>query len=128
MYNAQFIQVKSLEGELLFSQKRNQLGCTLTTKELIIQQPHATYHMLLEDIIGMIPFQLDNPRSHIATIGEANIVTHFPKDYFKISVRQMNVIKRHGVQERKNTYLIVPLNKRFIEKLAEYDDFTVLPT
>lgn len=127
MHNTQFIQVKSLEGELLYSQKKSQLGCTLTTKELIIQQPHATYHMLLEDIIGMVPFQLENPHNHIATIGETNIVTHFPKHYYKISVRKMNVIKRHGIQERNNTYLIVPLNKRFIDKLGEHDGFTVLP-
>lgn len=128
MYDSGFIKVKSMEGELLFSQKRKRLGCTLTTKELIFQQPHATYHMLLEDVIGMIPFQLDNPRNHIGSIGETEVVTHFPKDYYKIAVRKIYVIKRHGMHERNDTHLIIPLNKRFIDKLAEYGNFTMLPT
>lgn len=127
MDSSQFIRVKSLEGELLFSQRRRQLGCTITTKELIIQQPHTTYHMLLKDIIGLVPFQLNNPRRRIGMVGETELITHFQKDYYKISVRNLYVINRHGVHERSNTDLIVPLNERFIQKFAEYSDFLPLP-
>lgn len=127
MDSSQFIRVKSLEGELLFSQKRKQLGFTITTKELIIQQPHTTYHMLLKDIIGLVPFQLNHLRRHIGTVGEIELMTDFQKDYYKMTVRNLHIINRQGVHERSNTDLIVPLNDRFIQKFAEYSDFSTLP-
>lgn len=127
MDDSQFIHVKSLEGELLYTQKRKRLGCTLTTKELIIQQPHTTYHMLLDDIIGIIPFQLENTSRPIGIVGETEIVTRFPRQYYKVAVRELYVIKRNGILQRNDAHLIVPFNRRFMDKMAEHSGLTVLP-
>lgn len=126
MNHSQFIQVKSYEGELLFSQKRNGLKCTITTKELIFQQPHTTYHMLFKNVIGLVPIYFPSPRSTVQTIGHTVIKTYFPSTYYKLSTRHVHVINRNGLHERMNTHLIVPLNRRFIEKLAEFGHLTAL--
>lgn len=127
MHHSQFIHIKSMAGELIFSQKRRQLGCTITTKELIFQQPHATYHVLLDDIVGMVPFHLKSSRNRIGILGEAACLPHFPQDYYKIIVRTLHIVKRHGILAKNNTSLIVPLNGRFIDKLEEHSNFTILP-
>lgn len=126
MYNHHFINVKSMAGELIFSQKRQQLACTLTTKEVIFQQPHATYHILLEDIIGIAPFQLKKARNHIGVIGETQLITQFPQEYYKLSANKAVVIKPSGVYERHQAHVIVPLNRRFIDQLIKHGRFNVV--
>jgi len=38
-----FIQIKSLNGELKISHKMSNIGLTVTTEELVIQKPHLNY-------------------------------------------------------------------------------------
>lgn len=127
MAYSDFIQVKRLRGELLLSQKRNHWGCTLTTKELIFQKPHISYHLLLDDIIGMVPFHPKHPTRGEGWIGPWAVLDHSSSTY-KITASRLTIIRRNGIGRRGKTDLIVPLNQRFLRYFDKYTDFTALPT
>ncbi|PTM60005.1 hypothetical protein [Desmospora activa] len=123
-----FIQVKSMEGELIISQKRNQLGCTLTTKELIFQKPHTSYQIMLSDTLGLIPFRLKRPTPLWEIVGDSAVRPRFPQHYYRISAHRIRVINRNGSYERGPTDLLVPLNDRFIQQLQQLDTFAAITT
>ncbi|MDR6227400.1 hypothetical protein [Desmospora profundinema] len=123
-----FIQVKSMQGELLISQKQNQLGCTLTTKELIFQKPHASYQIMLTDTLGLIPFTLKKPASHWESLGDSTHRPRFTQHYYRISASRVRIINRNGSHERGPTDLLVPLNDRFIRHIQKLTDFTAIST
>jgi hypothetical protein len=127
LHHSDFINIKKMEGELLLSQKRHDFGCTITTKELIFQKPHTSYHVLLENIIGMVPFRLTAYRQVSERAGDTIVDADFATQYYKITVKQLHVINRNGKYERGATDLIVPLNERLLGFIKHYAGFTTLP-
>ncbi|BCU82771.1 hypothetical protein JIR001_25540 [Polycladomyces abyssicola] len=127
MRHSNFINIKKMEGELLLSQKRYDFGCTITTKELIFQKPHTSYHVLLENILGMVPFRLTAYRQTKEKAGDTIVNADFSTQYYKITVKQLRVINRNGKYDRGATDLIVPLDERFIRFVERYAGFTTLP-
>lgn len=127
MAYSDFIQVKRLRGELLLSQKRHRWGCTLTTKELIFQKPHVSYHLLLDDIIGMVPFR-PNPRTRGEGWNEQWENPDLSSSTYKITASRLTILRRSGAVRRGQTDLILPLNQRFLRYFQEHTDFTALPT
>jgi hypothetical protein len=118
-----FIPVKRLAGELILSQKRKSLGTTLTTKEFVFQRPHISYHILLADVIGMVPCILDHPWQPASKWPESSSSDL----YYKISVRDMHVITRHDLHSTGPATLIFPLNERFVHYIRTHTDFMMLP-
>lgn len=55
--NDNFISIKTLDGDLKHSHKKHDFGLTVSTKELVFQKPHVNYHIRLEDIISITPFE-----------------------------------------------------------------------
>ncbi len=127
MAYSDFIQVKRLRGELLLSQKRNHWGCTLTTKELIFQKPHLSYHLLLDDIIGIVPFHPKHGPGAEGWISPWETPDPSASPY-KITANRLTIIRRSGAVRRGQTDLILPLNQRFLRYFREHTDFTALPT
>jgi hypothetical protein len=124
MHRSQFIPVKRLAGDLIVSQKRSRLGLTLTTREMIFQKPHLSYHFMLEDIIGIMPFKT-NLRGEPNHFGGETWTTSRPSGkYYKISASRLVVIHRGGVQERDRTDLVIPLTDSFLEYIRRHTDFT----
>ncbi|EGK11638.1 hypothetical protein ACFQ49_10890 [Kroppenstedtia eburnea] len=122
-----FIRVKRMEGELLLSQKRNRLGCTLTTRELIFQKPHTSYQVMLSDTLGILPFQL-NPTGSMQRWDETGITSPFTQNYYRISASRIFIINRNGRFEREATDLLIPLSDRFIHHLQQHTDLVSIPT
>ncbi|GGE20212.1 hypothetical protein GCM10011571_22700 [Marinithermofilum abyssi] len=123
-----FIPVKDMEGELIVSQKRGQLGCTLTTKELIFQKPHISYRILLKDTLGIVPFQLKKPPTLGDLFEETEMYVRFHRQYYRISVSKVHIINRNGRFEKGSTDIMVPLNDRFIQFIEQYADFASVAT
>ncbi|MBA4492790.1 hypothetical protein ACFO25_09145 [Paenactinomyces guangxiensis] len=128
MSYSNFIPVKRLAGDLLISQKRNNLGFTLTTKEFVFQKPHLSYHILLDDVIGVIPYEIKKsahlPKSFIE---ESWTHRNFSAKCYKISVGELHIINRQGLYTRGATDLILPLNDRFMQFVKNHTDLTMLP-
>lgn len=111
-------------GDLIISQKRNYWGATLTTKEFIFQKPHLSYHILLDDVIGITPYKLKEilPVCELPHMIQANH-TH---NYYKLTAGKLFIINRHGIFAKEATDLIVPLNSRLLHYVEKYTDLTVL--
>ncbi|PTX53677.1 hypothetical protein C8P63_12840 [Melghirimyces profundicolus] len=124
-----FIQVKRMEGELLLSQKRNRLGCTLTTRELIFQKPHASYQIMLSDTLGILPYKVNRKQETVKNLADTEVYPLFTNQYYRITASRLYVINRNGRFERDSTDLLVPLTDRFIRYIARYTDLvSVSPT
>ncbi|QQE75504.1 hypothetical protein KDJ56_05920 [Brevibacillus composti] len=117
--NSDFIRLKQLEGELKLTQMNKNLGCTVTSKELVFFKPHLTYHLFLHDIVSMVPIKLENTPITFRHQGEL-IRSEFGTDYYSISVKWGRVVSRSGITERENMQFIVPLSSKMLAYIAQY--------
>jgi hypothetical protein len=126
--NADFIRVKSLEGELKLSQIKPQFGCSITTKEIVFQKPHHSYQIRLADIISMVPHQLKpksvtlSPQSNMAE----KIVASFGSNYYKIATDKVKIHHRQGNFEKGPTEFIVPLSQKMLDHVAKYSNLYIV--
>ncbi len=120
-----FIPIKQMIGYLVVSQKRNDWEATLTTKEFIFQKPHLSYHILLSDVIGMTPYELEeiDPACNPPHIMQ----TKHTHNYYKLTAGKLFLINRHGIFVKEATDLIVPFNPRLLHYVEKYTNLTVLP-
>jgi len=123
MIHSDFIPVKRLAGHLLISQKKNNWGTTLTTKELVFQKPHLSYHILLDDVIGIVPIDKD---IFPLTKEVEQPTTSFARQYYKLTLSGLTIIRRQGILSKGPTDLIIPLNQRILSFLRKHTDLTVL--
>ncbi|MCH5585257.1 hypothetical protein MK805_09775 [Shimazuella sp. AN120528] len=110
--NTDFIHIKRFSGELVISQVKYPYRYTLTKKEFIFQKPHMTYHLMLSDIIGMIPYTLPK-----------NELQHPTWQHYQIRAKALHVVSRNGTFEKESADLILPLHPRMVRALAEMDNF-----
>ncbi|MBP1933956.1 hypothetical protein [Ammoniphilus resinae] len=126
--NRDFIRIKALEGELKLSQIKTRYGCSITTKELIFQKPHHSYHIRLADIISIIPYELEpgkmvfSPQSNI----EEKVTASFGSSYYKVTTETTRIYNRSGVFEKGRTDFIIPLSEKMLEHIAQYSNLIVV--
>jgi hypothetical protein len=102
---AKFINIKSLAGELKRTEIRRGISYRLTTKEFILQREDQTYHILFDDIIGLIerdPAEWDERGTH------------------KIITNKIQVYNRSGVFEKGATTFYASLSESFSKLLVHY--------
>lgn len=102
---SKFINIKSLAGELKRTEIRRGIGYRLTTKEFILQREDQTYHILFEDIIGLIerdPAESDDRGTH------------------KIIANRIQVYNRSGVFEKGAATLYASLSDSFTKLFVHY--------
>ncbi|WP_139491416.1 hypothetical protein [Brevibacillus dissolubilis] len=123
--NSDFIRLKNLEGELKLTQMTRSLGTSVTSKELVFQKPHMTYHLFLQDIISMIPTKIESP---VMTMKHSSewLRTEFASDYYKIAVKWVRIVTRSGVVERENTEFIVPLSDKMLNYIRTYSGLMII--
>jgi hypothetical protein len=126
MYQSHFIPIKRLAGYLILSQRRHNWGATLTTKELVFQRPHLSYHIFLEDVLGLVPYPFPGPHRP-PNMAESWFEPNTHRNFYKLSVARLHLINRQGAFTQEATDLIIPLNDRFIQYLDQYTDLTLLP-
>lgn len=123
--NRDFIRLKNLEGELKLTQMNNYLSCSVTSKELVFQKPHMTYHLFLHDIISMVPITLDKRNVSFQNHSEL-IQTSFGGEYYKLSVKWARIVTRSGVTEREDVEFIVPLSSKMLQYISTYSGLVVI--
>ena len=125
--NHNFIRVKQLAGELVLSHKKNMLGTSVTTKEVFFQKPDHTYHILFDDILSIIPFELKKDQATIKIADELKVKSMFSNRLYKITTTEMLVMNRSGRYVRQGAELIIPLSDAFLEKISQFSGLTLLP-
>lgn len=123
-----YIKVKPLYGELVLSQVRRGLRCSITTRELYFQKPHISYHILLEDILSIVPHDLSSRSHTFSSPYHTQVITtvNFPGKYYKLHINEMKVFTRSGTHTRSHADLIVQLTDNFLDYIAKYAPLTVI--
>ncbi|BCJ86624.1 hypothetical protein [Effusibacillus dendaii] len=102
-----FIPVKSLAGELKRTEIRRGIGYRLTTREFILQRDDQTYHILFEDILGLIERKAEDGRPD-------------EKGTHKIITNRIRVYNRSGVFEKGATTFYASLSDNFCKLFVYY--------
>ncbi|MBJ6360585.1 hypothetical protein ACFOQM_04585 [Paenibacillus sp. GCM10012307] len=122
--NRDFIQVKTLDGELKLSQKKTDYGITVSTKELVFHKPHLNYYMKFEDIVSIVPFEFKGKRK-ISFETRSDELTEFASssvnsNSYKLYVRNATVHNRSGQFQTGRMQFILPLSDSLMKVVAEY--------
>lgn len=109
-----FIQIKSLQGELKISHKLRQLGVTVSTEEIVIQKPHINYHIPLDQIISITPYdRMIRDYSYVNRTDEQEEVTRIDggsSKYYKILSSRSVMHNRSGIFEMEKMEFVLPLH------------------
>ncbi|MGE5703489.1 MAG: hypothetical protein ACM32O_13240 [Clostridia bacterium] len=123
--NNDFIRLKNLEGELKLTQMNHSLSCSVTSKELVFQKPHTTYHLFLQDILSMLPVTV--PPSNVTFHHQTETIrSEFRSDYYKLTAKWVRIVTRSGVVERENVDFIIPLSPKMLEYIAQFSGLNVI--
>ncbi|WP_028559516.1 hypothetical protein [Paenibacillus pinihumi] len=122
--NRDFIQVKTLDGELKLSQKKTDYGITVSTKELVFHKPHLNYFMKFEDMISIVPFEFkgkrsisfENRRDEKVELSSSSVNSNS----YKLYVRNATVHNRNGHFQTGPMQFIIPLSDGLMKIVAEY--------
>jgi len=122
--NRDFMRIKSLEGELKYAHKRMEIGLTVSTHEFVLQKPHVNYHVKLEDIISIVPYEsMALKRMTIvnqsATGDEVKSVAAGAKHY-KVFVKQATIHNRSGIHQMGQTEFVMSIAQELLSAIAEY--------
>lgn len=129
--NSDFIQIKSMQGELKLSHKLRNLGMTVSTKELIIQKPHINYHIPLEEIISILPHDSRlNDYSYVNRQDGREEITrhHAGLSYFKIHVNKSVMHNRSGIFQLDSMDFIVPIYSDMLDAIRRLSELDVIYT
>lgn len=112
--NEDFIQIKSLEGDLKISHKKRGFGLTVSTKELIYQKPHANYIIKLEDIVGITPYEEPRNRRPIVfhsrkAEGKEVVNLEAGMPHYRIHVKNATLHNRSGQFRLGASQFILPV-------------------
>ncbi|WP_400162833.1 hypothetical protein ACAF76_005160 [Brevibacillus sp. TJ4] len=123
--NNDFIRLKQLEGELKLTQMNKDLGCSVTSKELVFFKPHMTYHLFLHDIISVVPATRESfPVAYLHRGQEAR--PFFSADSYKLVAKWVRIVSRSGIVERENMEFIVPLSDKMLSYISQYSGLMVI--
>lgn len=119
--NEYFIQIKTLEGELKISHKKGDFGLTLSTKELVYQKPHANYHIKLEDIISITPFEPPiGARPIMFNNGSETVNFHANMQHYRLYVKQAVLHNRSGIFKLNMAQLILSVISDLLHGISKY--------
>lgn len=124
--NSDFIRLKNLEGELKLTQMNRSFSCSVTSKELVLQKPHVTYHLFLSDILSIVPISPEQQQVIAFRHMSNPLGGGFASQYYKIAVKWVRIVTRSGVAEREELDFIVPLSTKMLQYIAKYSGLTAI--
>src|SRR5690554_4551054 len=119
-----FMRIKSLEGELKYAHKRREIGLTVSTHEFVLQKPHVNYHVKLEDIVSIIPYESMALKkmtmiNQSATGDEVRSVTSGAKHY-RVHVKRAIIHNRSGIHEQGEMEFVMSIAHELLAAIGEY--------
>jgi|HigsolmetaAR204D_1030405.scaffolds.fasta_scaffold00352_5 hypothetical protein len=124
-----FIQIRALQGELKISHKLRDLGITVTTKELVIQKPHLNYHIPLDHIIAIVPYDRSprdlryvnqrDSRTEVVQLGSGMNV-------YKLHVESVLMHSRSGLQRLGRMEFVMPLRDEVLELIGLFAELSMI--
>lgn len=122
--NRDFISIPAMEGELKLSHKKQGYGYTVTTREFIIQKPHANYYLKLSDILSILPSDPYGlkPLRHLPEWPEhSGLVSVAPGSrHYRIMVSRAVLHNRSGMRNLASCDFILPLDERMFRAVVSW--------
>jgi hypothetical protein len=114
-----FVNVKSLSGELKRTEIRRGMGYRLTTKEVILLREDVSYHILLDDILGIISREDEEVNVDLGVSGDTQIGYQFGGSSYKIVATKLRIYNHSGVYERGSSTVYTQMSDAFSQQLVE---------
>jgi len=122
--NENFIKIKSMEGDLKLSHKKRDFGITVSTKEVVYQKPHANYHLKLDDIVSIVPFDTGSLKNvafnHRKRQGNELMNLSTGMQHYKIDVRNAMIHNRSGIYQIGSVQFILPIHHDLLMAISKY--------
>lgn len=123
--SSDFIAIKRLQGELKIAHKKGDFGLTVTDREFVVQRPHLNIHVLLEDIVSIVPadvadaggrMRFDNERgARRETVRADASLPHY-----RIHVRKAHMHNRSGNMTLSGLQLVIPVLDELLQAMAKH--------
>ncbi|MCU6797870.1 MULTISPECIES: hypothetical protein [Paenibacillus] len=122
--NNDFIQIKSLQGDLKISHKKSDFGITVSTEELVYQKPHVNYYFKLAHITSIVPFDTSESKKitfHNRRSSGSEIITMSQGiPHYRFHVSQAYVHNRSGIFQLGNAQFILPIVNDLLKAISKY--------
>ena len=113
-----FINVKQMSGDLKRTEIRRGIGYRLTDKEFILLREDISYHILLDDILGVVSRD-EEENVHMERYGDTKVAHSFGTTSYKIVAMKMRLYNRSGVFEKGSSTLFAQLSEGFCRQLVQ---------
>nr|WP_275983818.1 hypothetical protein [Paenibacillus hamazuiensis] len=114
------------------SHKKYDFGLTVSTREMVLQKPHVNYHIRLEDIFSVVPF--DPP----AARGISQLQTYYGSDFahfggpgsplFKVFAQKATIHNRSGIFPMGPTEFVMPIHPDLLAAISRYGGMGAIAT
>jgi len=122
--NRDFIQIKELEGDLKISHKKYDFGLTVSTREIVLQKPHVNYHLRLDDIFSIVPFDPPGGKGIPFQLSHyGNEITHAGtsgSSMYKVYAHKAKVHNRSGIFQLGPMEFILPIHRDLLLAISKY--------
>lgn len=122
--NRDFMRIKSLEGELKYAHKRMEVGLTVSTHEFVLQKPHVNYHVKLEDIISIVPYESMALKKmtivNQSTAGDEVRSVAVGAKHYRVHVKQAIIHNRSGIHQQGAMEFVMSIAHELLSAIAEY--------
>lgn len=130
--NRDFIQLRSIEGELKLSQKKSDYGLTVSTKELVFHKPHVNYHIKYEDVVSIVPFESLGKRAQLSVEhpgrGAVEQVSGMPEsNQYRLFAGSVTMHNRSGLTTIGAMQFVLPIPPQLMRVIAEYSGLSRIP-
>jgi hypothetical protein len=122
--NRDFMTIKSLEGELKYAHKRMDVGLTVSTHEFVLQKPHVNFHVKLEDIISIVPYESKAMKQLIfvnqSPDGDEIRSVAVGAKHYRVHVKQAIIHNRSGIHQHGSMEFVMSIANELLSAIAEY--------
>ena len=124
-----FMPIRALTGELIFSHKKGPFGLTLSTLELVVHKPHANYYVALADIVSLVPcdsVRLDRTKlvSGCRTEQLAGGAVPAGSSYYALYASRAKLHNRSGYRMMGPIEFRLPIHRTMLEGIYRFGGLT----
>lgn len=121
-----FIRIKWLDGELKIAHRYREVGITVSTREFVLQKPHVNYHVKLEDIVSILPFDevRGKPMRIVRSGANSDEVTSYSAGakHYRVCVHRAVMHNRSGIFEMGAMDFVLPIHNELLQAIVRYGE------
>ena len=123
--NRDFIQLRGLEGELKVSQKKQEYGLSVSTREIVFHKPHVNYLIRYDDIVSIVPFEQGGRRTRVSVRNSSGSAVEYatPRsdaDQYRVYASRVTIHNRSGLSVMGAMQFVLPIPPKLMAVIAEF--------